>query len=563
MPLPRSAPPALFLLLIAGVPLLPAQPGRVFPQLADGGGIRSEVLLTNPGDTAQAGTLRFRQPSGEPWPLGIATAGSGELRYRVEPGGVARFTTDGSGPARSGYLVVEPDDPDSRVTASIGYQLGEFEVSAAATAPADRFHTFVEVGRDVNTGIAVVNLQGETAPLWLRLFDPDGTARASRVLELGGGRQMALFVDELFIGLGDFTGSLHLSGPVPFATLGLRQRASGALSTLPGAPDAFDGAVTTFGTVTVRPLLELEGAGSNIDSLAFWENPDPGQVLLLVTGKANRVVEVWRFPFAGNEQPPIQGVFGEGDVNGVVVDQLQGLLYVTQSAPSSRIYVFSLPDLTLVQEFGDVDLGREPNLDLQDSPDGSRRLFVTSDAGNVVHVFDLQGAAGPRIDEFDPEGPGEIETILVDDLHQILYVPDEESREGVYAFHTDGTPYLNCSRGPVCTHRFAVGLFQADAEGILLYRCPASGPDSGNGFIVVSDQRQDVNEYEFFDRVSWRHLGTLQLEGVDNTDGIASTQQPLPGFPLGLFAAVHDDRSVQLVGWDVILEATGLACSAP
>lgn len=50
---------------------------------------------------------------------------------------------------------------------------------------------------------------------------------------------------------------------------------------------------------------------------------------------------------------------------------------------------------------------------------------------------------------------------------------------------------------------------------------------------------------------------------MDNTDGIASTQQPLPGFPLGLFAAVHDDRSVQLVGWDVILEATGLACSAP
>ncbi len=48
-----------------------------------------------------------------------------------------------------------------------------------------------------------------------------------------------------------------------------------------------------------------------------------------------------------------------------------------------------------------------------------------------------------------------------------------------------------------------------------------------------------------------------------NTDGVASTQQAMPGFPLGLFAAINDDRSVAGIGWDAILGATGLGCSLP
>ncbi len=50
------------------------------------------------------------------------------------------------------------------------------------------------------------------------------------------------------------------------------------------------------------------------------------------------------------------------------------------------------------------------------------------------------------------------------------------------------------------------------------------------------------------------------MDGVSNTDGIASTQRPLPDYPLGLFAAIDDDRRVAAVGWDVILSVTGLAC---
>lgn len=79
---------------------------------------------------------------------------------------------------------------------------------------------------------------------------------------------------------------------------------------------------------------------------------------------------------------------------------------------------------------------------------------------------------------------------------------------------------------------------------------------------MISDQRKPQTEYEFFDRQSWQHLGTLKITGVSNTDGVGSIQAARPGFPLGLFAAINDDGTTVGVGWDVIFAATGLACPA-
>ena len=320
-----------------------------------------------------------------------------------------------------------------------------------------------------------------------------------------------------------------------------------------------------FGRVTVSPAFELDGRGENIDSLAFWTDANPVQTLMLVTAKRNQLVEVWKYPFQGGELAPITGSFGAGRVNGVVVDQDTDLVYLSQSKPSSRVYVFSLPDRRFVRtlpEHPEVrGLGSEPNLDLLQRRDGgATRLYVTAD--RVVHVLDA--ATGAYRGQFIPDGPRTVETILVDDYHRIIYIPDENDHEGIYAFNPDGTRHEKCDRAGRCSHRFGVGLFDADAEGIVLYSFPPSAErDGGRGFIVVADQRRDHTDFEFFDRQTWAHLGTLVIRGVSNTDGIASTQRSLPAYPLGLFAAVNDDESTVGVGWDVILDATGLVETAP
>jgi hypothetical protein len=310
-------------------------------------------------------------------------------------------------------------------------------------------------------------------------------------------------------------------------------------------------------TITLAPDFELDGSGINVDSIAFFEAPDPEQTLLFVTAKGNQRVEVWRFPFAGNEQAPLaHPSFGSGtQVNGIAVDPAARRLYVAVSAPASTVAVFSLPELGFLGEIlaGASDLGSEPNLALLARPDGARWLYVSAD--DEVHVRDAQG--GAALGRFAPAAG--LETMAADDRDQVLYVPDENGGTGVGVYGPLGAPHARDGAS-----RFGAGVFDADAEGIVLYRCSADpAGDDGSGFLVVADQRADHTEFEFFDRRSWRHLGALVLVGVANTDGVASTQRALPGWPRGLFAAIDDDSTTAVIGWHRILDAAGLACPEP
>ena len=276
-----------------------------------------------------------------------------------------------------------------------------------------------------------------------------------------------------------------------------------------------------------------------------------------MTAKGNQRVEVWRFPFAGHEQPPLRHAsFGSGtQVNGIAVDQATDRLYVAVSRPASTVAVFSLPELrfagTLDAALG--DLGSEPNLALLRRPDGASWLYVSAD--DRVGILDAQ--TGAAIGRFEPVAG--LETMVADDRAQRLYIPDEGGRSGVYAYEATGAPSSRDGAG-----RFGAGVFDSDAEGIVLYRCATGAAgDDGRGFFVVADQRADRTEFELFDRRGGRHLGSFELAGVSNTDGIGSTQRPLPGHPQGLFAAIDDDTATVGIGWHRILAATGLGCGEP
>jgi myo-inositol-hexaphosphate 3-phosphohydrolase len=210
----------------------------------------------------------------------------------------------------------------------------------------------------------------------------------------------------------------------------------------------------------------------------------------------------------------------------------------------------------LVRELEKFDLGGEPNLGILERQDRSALLLVTNDQD----VFVLRTGDYEIVDQFEPDLES-IETVLGDSFYQAVYVPDENDRQGVYAFSPDGRDFFKCDPVGTCTDVFGSSVFDDDAEGILLYSCPSdSQPDGGSGYIVVSDQIGSQTQFEIFDRETWRHLGALELDGVAKTDGIASTQTALPGYPLGIFAAVDDDKSTAIVGWDKIFEATGLGC---
>ncbi len=309
-----------------------------------------------------------------------------------------------------------------------------------------------------------------------------------------------------------------------------------------------------FGVVEVVPALDLLGQGNDVDTIEFWEAPDSSNTLMFVTSKGSQLVEVWKYPFVNNEQPSlVHPTFAASRVNGVAIDQETDLLYISISAPSNTISVFTLPDLEFVYNFNkeNVDLKSEPNIGLFELLTGEKRLYVSADRIFYVH----NAETGEYLFEFIPGTS--VETVVGDNFYQRLYIPDESDRTGVYVFNPDGS--ANFDNG---TNVFGGNnIFQSDAEGVIIYRCPHEGNfDNGCGLIIVSDQVGAQTEFEVFDRKSWGYLGTLKLTGVSNTDGIQSYQKPLPDYPMGIFAAINNDASTAIVGWDVIFAATGLVC---
>ncbi len=327
--------------------------------------------------------------------------------------------------------------------------------------------------------------------------------------------------------------------------------ATPAVSSDPSAPPLFN----IFKTATITPDFFLDGEGSNIESPEFFEAGDYRQSLLLVSGKSNDTIEIWQYPFRGNQQSAFET---KSLPNGLEIDQTEDWLLVG-FPDEEKITVYKLPGLVKIMSIGEgkFDSG-ETNMDILTKPSGEKIVYATEK--NLVRGFNLK--SGQAVLTFSPQVES-IEEILADDYHQALYIPEEEgikskihSGGAVLAYHPDGRPY------PDGNNILGQGLFSGDEEGITLYKClNQKGEDTGHGLIIVADQGgAGKNGLEFFNRETWKYLGTLTLAGVSMTDGIASTQQSFPEYPLGLLAVSNNDTNTALIGWEKIFTETGIAC---
>lgn len=156
--------------------------------------------------------------------------------------------------------------------------------------------------------------------------------------------------------------------------------------------------------------------------------------------------------------------------------------------------------------------------------------------------------------ETQPEG------CVADDEAGVLYVGEENY--GVWQLPADpGEP-------PELTSVTAIedGFLAADVEGLALYR------SDGATYLVVSSQGDD--SYAVYDTTSGAHLGSFrvgdhpEIDETSETDGIAVTSVPLPGFPNGLLVVQDDDnpggnQNFKLVSWTDVRDALGSADGTP
>ncbi|MBZ5535207.1 MAG: hypothetical protein LAO31_04560 [Acidobacteriia bacterium] len=225
----------------------PAGTNLIFPQIVDGGGLPTQILLMNPSaTTSSAGTISLFGDDGSPLSLDFGDGPQGLLNYSMPPDGMVKFSTTGLGPLRVGYAVVNPSSGALPIGSGIFTSKSGAGISSQAGVPDSPQTTaarlFVEVAASPlsrNTGIAIVNRNAATATVNLSLTGLDGTP-FSGTLTIPPNGHVARFITELIPTLStNFLGVLTLSSNVPVSPLTLRltknQRTEDIFSTLPVA----------------------------------------------------------------------------------------------------------------------------------------------------------------------------------------------------------------------------------------------------------------------------------------------------------------------------------------
>src|SRR5262249_42645251 len=149
-----------------------------FPQLADGGGYTTTVILSNTSGAAETGTISISDDAGASLsvrPVG-GTVGP-TFSYSIPAGGTFIFKTDGSPSfVRVGWLKVIPD---SGSNAPVG--AGVFSYSPAgilvtesgipSSEATTRARIYVDMSDAHDTGLAISNPTGMPSTVTLKLFD--------------------------------------------------------------------------------------------------------------------------------------------------------------------------------------------------------------------------------------------------------------------------------------------------------------------------------------------------------------------------------------------------------
>jgi len=310
-----------------------------------------------------------------------------------------------------------------------------------------------------------------------------------------------------------------------------------------------------FSTGSIKPVV-VTVPGNNVDSPAIWIAPKKEDSLVLLTEKGGGQVMV----FKADRKATFVTRFGKmkrpngvAILQGATIGSLKKDLAFITDRDGNIIHVYTVPQFELVGTFGQ-DVQQPMGITVyQRKSEQAVFAFVVpkqgKDDGKVIRFrIKEQGGriVGVRELQFGRELSEGQETVMIDAERELVLVADENNRD-IKVYTTDGKWQTN----------FGSGIFEAQVEGIVVAKC------GGGGYIIASDQK-NVTEFEIFDRITFKHLGTVRGAAM-RTDGIALAQVALPEFPAGLFVAQSDPedtggRHAEFYDFGQLLKSVGLRC---
>ena len=194
-----------------------------FAHFANGGFIKSDLVLVNVGADPIRPALYFYDQEGEPIAvkslvdvtpdLEILEDGALGVRTAMEPLGELTISTHGRGDLRSGSVTVVAAGPIGGV---LRFDIPGIGVAGVGDSQPVRDVIFPVRRQEggINTGVAIRNLEAEAMTVTCSLLQT-GRMLAQEDIDLEPNGQIARFIDQIFknTDTSDFTGSVHCAAP--------------------------------------------------------------------------------------------------------------------------------------------------------------------------------------------------------------------------------------------------------------------------------------------------------------------------------------------------------------
>ena len=221
-----------------------------FPQLADGGGYTTTLLLLNTSSETETGTIQILDDKGVPLVVSpVGGIADSSFKYSIPPGGALHLQTDGFPAAtKTGWAKLMPDSgaPTPVGSGVFSYSTQNILVTESGvpgTVTTTHARVYVDLSGGHNTGLAIAAPGNQGAAITLAAFQRDGvTAIGSSqgAVGLPANGHIARFATEFISGLPDgFSGVIDIRSVTPFAPLTMRslnnQRNDFLLTTFPVA----------------------------------------------------------------------------------------------------------------------------------------------------------------------------------------------------------------------------------------------------------------------------------------------------------------------------------------
>jgi len=262
-----------------------------FPQIANGDGYQTTITISNPGDNAGTGTLRFFTPGGAPWSLSVNSMVDSEFPVSIPSHGSVRFSTSGTGSIATGWASLESVEVLSGVA---NFEIREQEMltqtlGVLGAPAAKRLMIPVDYNSLANVGLALINTSGTSSlQVDLTLVNEAGgdplTTTDPSYHDIPSHGYVTKFVDQTFPNIpSDFKGSLvgEVNGNGAMAVLGLTQR-EGLYSAIPVADPSLAVAKRMLGEWQWYPYVPQWGLDQwepAINFRAIEERSNPEQFL--------------------------------------------------------------------------------------------------------------------------------------------------------------------------------------------------------------------------------------------------------------------------------------------